>query len=221
MNRPATESEAEIPPSNSIVDTGNTTEVADGIYRSFPFEIGRTWAYRNTDEAIPYELHVELEGEGDDDDGVDIYTLSYNEVCFGNDPDCLDSERFRIRWSSTPESGVKIHCVISPSGPTELFPPVTVAEPDGQPGDSVATTTAGRTVTSTFSRLEPCSTLEVKGFESCARFEITSDQPDDDLPFLGRFWVAPGNGAGNLDLADEKGVWQLIDFDCGTCDGVW
>ncbi|MEN0066444.1 MAG: hypothetical protein AAGA48_30185 [Myxococcota bacterium] len=203
----------------------DSTVVFDGVtvWNMFPFEQGRVWEYVSSDRTLPYKLVAELEGKPDIEDSIAVYTVSYNEVCVNNDPKCEDFERYRIRWSSTPGLGVRIHTVISPDGNTTFAPPLQVARPTMQLDEMVETVSAGRTWTSTFGGLVPCDTNFAQGWNECGSFAIASSSVDSPNPVLGTWLVARGNGAATIEFSDEegKGRWRLVDVDCGTCDGDW
>ncbi len=191
-------------------------------WNMFPFEVGRVWEYRSTDRSLPYELVAELEGSPDVENSVNIYTVSYNQQCVSNDPGCedLEFERFRLRWSSTSNRGVRVHTLIDRDGTITAFePPLQVAESRMELDDTIETVTAGRTYTSTFGGLVECET-NFSGWDNCGSFTIESSSKAPS-PLLGRWLAAVGNGAATIDFADEEGVWQLADADCGTCDGEW
>lgn len=59
----------------------------DEIYRYFPFNGTRTWAYR-ADEQRPYRMVGSRVGEVEEVDGVAVYTLRYVAQCVGQAPPC-------------------------------------------------------------------------------------------------------------------------------------
>ncbi|MEO0600705.1 MAG: hypothetical protein AAF211_04665 [Myxococcota bacterium] len=190
-------------------------------WNMFPFEQGRVWEYISTDRSLSYKLVAELEGKPDVENSVNVYTVSYNERCVNNDPDCEDFERFRIRWSSTPGQGVRVHTVIDPQGIITFEPPLKVADSQMQLDESIDTVSGGRTWTSSFAGLVGCDTNFPAGWDSCGSFTITNDTVDVPSPVLGTWLASVGNGVATIDFADEEGVWRLSDVDCGTCDGEW
>ena len=201
---------------NNITFGGTTT------WRMFPFEQGRVWEYISTDRTLPYKLVAELEGKPDIEQSINVYTISYNERCANNDPDCKDFERFRIRWSSTPGLGVRIHTVLDAQGILSFEPPLQLAKSQMQLNESVETNTGGRTWNSTFGGVVQCDTNFPAGWDQCGQFTVNSDLVDAPSPVLGTFWAAQGQGIATIEFAEDGGErWRLSDVDCGTCDGDW
>jgi len=208
-----------------LLGCGDPNDIAFGgtiTWNMFPFEQGRVWEYVSTDRTLPYKLVAELEGKPDVENSINVYTVSYNERCVSNDPECEDLERFRIRWSSTRGQGVRVHTVLySPTDIVTFEPPLVVAEPRMQLAEEVVTSTAGATFTSTYLGLVTCDT-NFAGWNECGNFTIVSDQPERESPVLGTFWAAVGNGLATIEFAEDEGErWRLVDADCGTCDGDW
>lgn len=206
-----------------LVGCGDPTDIQFGgtvTYKMFPFEQGRVWEYISTDRKLPYKLIAQIEGKPDIEASINVYTVSYTEVCVSNDPDCKDYERFRIRWSNTRSAGARVHTVIDAEGIQSFDPPLKFSMPQMLLDETVETVTGGRTWSSTFGGEVSCDT-NFSGWDSCGLFTVESNL-DAPSPLLGSFWAANGHGLATLEFADEGGErWRLSDADCGTCDGVW
>jgi hypothetical protein len=201
---------------------GNPYTVA-GFHMSefFPFDGTRSWTFVSDDPAIPYQVFAELQPEPEviteGDAPLDIFTVTYNTVCVGSDPACVDGP-FRVsemQWSSKTGKGVRIHGYATPDGGhVTLDPPFTLAGSMGKAEDAWTTEINGATWTSTFTKfVAQCPVLWSDSFVDCPQLDVDAA----GAPIGGTWYAATGWGlvgfafeGESVDADGNPYVWKLL-----------
>jgi len=191
-------------------------------HKYFPLDgESRQWTYLN--ENLDYLLQVDMLSPKEQDGSISIATLEYSR----KDPTQL---LWTVKWSSNSTDGIQIHGylledtgddggsgggddtggaggddtgdttdVTAETGTWVSFsPPIQFSEYQMAPGDSVESTTGGVTYKSTLISQEKCPNNWVADPWDCLVFTL---EGDDDLPFVGTWWLATDWGVSRFQPA--------------------
>jgi len=176
------------------------------LYENFPLDGQRRWVYANDDEAVGFNLEVELvssEVLGD----AEVFELAHIDQGSG-------APLRSVWWSSDSSAGVQIHAYAEGGGGrVDLDPPVTFAQPRMDPGDEVTSGAGGWDFTSTFVGGEPCANHWVgDDWDRCLHVRLDDGDGDDGAgaPFAGDYWLVPRYGAAWLETTGDSDTWVLL-----------
>ena len=199
----------------------------------FPLDGERAWVYTNED--IEWKRNVEMTDDVITEETTTIRTFEYWQsdalgakanllMTLDVSSDTYDGIQFHgyeviadpVDWDTGSGSGEGGDTGTTGWGPAETVdfdPPLVVADAKMAPGDSVETSTAGSTWTSTFKYQEECPNNWIAGENTWSCLYIELEDGDGDIEsgskVSGRYWLAPRYGMSWFHWAGESDKWVL------------
>ena len=177
------------------------------IWDYFPIDDGseRSWSYSQDDESIHYLLYVERVEPSRSVDDMTVHPL---EMTRSDTKELVET----TEWSSDSRNGIVIHSyAVGTDAATAFDPPIVFADAEMASGDTVETTNASGTFTSTFISLEDCPNHWVPATDEdvweCAHMELAGP----GLGFEGDYWIAPRYGTTLFQRIQDPDKWNLLE----------
>ncbi len=191
------------------------------LYDHFPLDGKRSWEYASDDTSVDYKLEVVMSETTVMVDEIEVHEFQHFNSETGD-------QLLSVQWSSDSVYGILIHGyqTFAPGGgggggsdtgdtggpaampeAVSFDNPVTFADPQMAPGETVSTSAGGWDFESTFDAVEPCENHWVgDDWQECIKITLEGG----DAPFAGEYWIVPRYGIAWQHTSDDSDKWVLV-----------
>jgi hypothetical protein len=187
----------------------------DELYQYFPFNGTRIWTYQSTDTSLSYLLRAELQEDNEllEDSRTRVYTVDFTTDCRSADDGCEEGAlAFSWKMSADSSKGTLIHAI----GEDVFDPPVRLADPQMNIGETTETASGDATYTATYEDFVDCPAPYWRGAPPrCAHLSLSDGEDTGASPITGDFWATVQFNVVAFRLDGLGQEWQLreVDFD--------